>query len=136
MKFSSAHFSIGSCSTQLKWFLFSPNSTIKRQTTSSLLKCFIMTLTMKDRVLLLKFFYKKDECALTAIRRFRTLKSIKSGPITTNGLRKMIAKFEETGSFDVKWGRGRKPIWLRQWKMWLQHYENRRAVTLESAVHG
>ena len=53
----------------------------------------------------LKLFYKNDVCALTAIRRFRTLKSIKLGPITTNGLRKMIAKFEETSSFDVKRGR-------------------------------
>ena len=69
-----------------------------------------MTLIMKDRTLFLKLFYKKDECALTAIGRFRTLKSMKSGPITTNGLRKMIAKFEETGSFDVKRGRGRKPV--------------------------
>lgn len=83
---------------------------INRQSTGSLLEFFIMTLTMNDRALLLKLFYKNGECALTAIRRFRTLKSIKSGPITTNGLRKMIAKFEETGSFHVKRGRGRKPV--------------------------
>ena len=94
---------------------------IKRQSTSSLLECFIMTLTMKDRALLLKLFYKNVECALTAIRRFWTLKS---GPITTNGLRKVIAKFGETGSLDVKPGRGRKPVATAQWKIILPHYKN------------
>ena len=47
---------------------------------------------------------------LITIRKFWTLKSIKLGPITATGLRKMVAKFEETGSFDVKRGRGRKPV--------------------------
>ena len=65
---------------------------------------------MKNRALFLKLYYKNDECALRAIMRFQTLKSTKSGPITTNGLRKIIAKFEETGSFDVKRGRGIQPV--------------------------
>ena len=92
-----------------------------------------MTLTMKGCALLWKLFYKNDECALTTIRKFQTLKSIKLNPITTNGLRKMIAKFEETGSFGVQRG---KQFRLRQWKIWPQHYKNRRTVMLESTVHG
>ena len=104
---------------------------IKQQSTSCLFECFIMTLTMKDPALLLKLFYKNDECAFTAIRRFQTLKSIKSGPITTNGLRKIVAKFEQTGSFDMKRVEEGNQFRLRQWKMQLQHYKNRRTVMLE-----
>lgn len=34
----------------------------------------------------------------------------KKGPITTDNLQKMIAKFEEISSFDVRRSRGRKPV--------------------------
>ena len=43
-------------------------------------------------------FYKNNKCARTTIRRFRTLKSIKSDPIISNGLQKMTAEFEKSGS--------------------------------------
>ncbi|GBN10541.1 hypothetical protein AVEN_182673-1 [Araneus ventricosus] len=65
-----------------------------------------MTLSLKDRPLLLKLFC---DCAL---KRFRTLKGLRrgSGPVTAFGLKKMIDKFEESGSYEVKCGRGRKAI--------------------------
>ncbi|GBN78066.1 hypothetical protein AVEN_257070-1 [Araneus ventricosus] len=71
-----------------------------------------MTLSFKDRALIVKYFYKNGDCAAIALKKFRTLKGLRSGsgPMTTFGLKKMINKFEESGSFDVKWGRGRKAI--------------------------
>ncbi|GBO17312.1 hypothetical protein AVEN_2179-1 [Araneus ventricosus] len=56
--------------------------------------------------------YKEGDCVAIALKKFRTLKGLRSGsgPRTTFGLKKMIDKFEESGSFDVKCGRGRKAI--------------------------
>ncbi|GBM86985.1 hypothetical protein AVEN_42328-1 [Araneus ventricosus] len=70
-----------------------------------------MTLSLKYRVLLRKLFYKNGDCAAIALKKFRTLKGLRSGcgPMTAFGL-KMNDKFEESGSFDVKCGRGRKAI--------------------------
>ncbi|GBM66069.1 hypothetical protein AVEN_207164-1 [Araneus ventricosus] len=71
-----------------------------------------MTLSLKDRALLVKLFYKNGECAAFALKEFRTLKGFRSGsgPITSFGLKKMIDSFEESSSFDVKCGRGRKEL--------------------------
>ncbi|GBM17996.1 hypothetical protein AVEN_238393-1 [Araneus ventricosus] len=71
-----------------------------------------MTLTSKDRALLGKLFYKNGDCAAIALKKFLTLKGLRSGSgsMTAFGLKKMIDKFEESGSFDVKCGRGRKAI--------------------------
>ncbi|GBM61562.1 hypothetical protein AVEN_96160-1 [Araneus ventricosus] len=71
-----------------------------------------MTLSLKDRALLVKLFHKNGDCAAIALKKFRTLKGLRSGsgPITAFGLKKMIDKFEESGSFDVKCGRRRKAI--------------------------
>ncbi|GBL75286.1 hypothetical protein AVEN_194509-1 [Araneus ventricosus] len=71
-----------------------------------------MTLSLKDRALLVKLFYKNGDCAAIALKKFRTLKGFRSssGPMTAFGLKKMIDKFEELGSDDVKCGRGRKAI--------------------------
>ncbi|GBN96565.1 hypothetical protein AVEN_117324-1 [Araneus ventricosus] len=72
----------------------------------------VMTLSLKDRALLVKLFYKNGDCAAIAVKEFRTLKGLRRGssPMTAFGLKKMIDKFEESGSFDVKCGRGRKVI--------------------------
>lgn len=88
-------------------------SDIKMQSIKSLPECFVVTLIIKNRTLLLKLLYKKDDCALLAIRR--TLNSIQCHPITTNiakflDIQNMIDKFEKTGSFDVKRGRGKKYV--------------------------
>ncbi|GBL81302.1 hypothetical protein AVEN_143619-1 [Araneus ventricosus] len=71
-----------------------------------------MNLSLKDRSLLVKPFYKNGDCAEIALKKFRTLKGLRSGsgPMTAFGLRKIIDKFEESGSFDVKCGRGRKAV--------------------------
>ncbi|GBM15593.1 hypothetical protein AVEN_253667-1, partial [Araneus ventricosus] len=57
-------------------------------------------------------FYKNADCAAIALKKFRTLKGLINGcgPMTACCLKKMIDKFEESGSFDVKCGRGRKAI--------------------------
>ncbi|GBN55605.1 hypothetical protein AVEN_170805-1, partial [Araneus ventricosus] len=71
-----------------------------------------MTLSLKDRARLVKLFYNNDDCAAIALKKFRTIKGLRrgSGPLTAFGLKKKIDKFEESGSFDVKCGRGRKVI--------------------------
>ena len=69
-----------------------------------------MSLTIKDRALLVKLFYKIDDCMPAALKKFRSLKGIEKGcgPISAKGLKNMIHKFEDTGSFQGKPGRGRK----------------------------
>ncbi|GBL93862.1 hypothetical protein AVEN_153623-1 [Araneus ventricosus] len=47
---------------------------------------------------------------LIALQKIRTLKGIMTGPITIKGHRKIILKYEETGSLPVPPGRGRKPV--------------------------
>ncbi|GBN93661.1 hypothetical protein AVEN_24971-1 [Araneus ventricosus] len=71
-----------------------------------------MTLSLKDRALLVNLFYKSGDCAAIALKKFRTLKCLKSGsgPMTAFGLKEMIDKFEESGSFEAKCGRGRTAI--------------------------
>ncbi|GBN57629.1 hypothetical protein AVEN_214645-1 [Araneus ventricosus] len=71
-----------------------------------------MTISLKDRVLLVKLFYKNGDCPAIALKKFWSLKGLRSGsgPMTAFGLKKMIDKFEELGSFDLKCGRGRKAI--------------------------
>ncbi|GBM58976.1 hypothetical protein AVEN_77279-1 [Araneus ventricosus] len=53
-----------------------------------------------------------NDCAAITLKKFRTLKGLRSGfaPMTTFGLKQMIDKFEESGSFDVKCNKGRKAI--------------------------
>ncbi|GFV82083.1 transposable element Tcb2 transposase [Trichonephila clavipes] len=45
-----------------------------------------------------------------ALRKFRTLKGLRKGPLTAKILRLMVSKFEETGSLNVPSGRGKKPV--------------------------
>ncbi|GBM60012.1 hypothetical protein AVEN_147579-1 [Araneus ventricosus] len=71
-----------------------------------------MTPSLKDRALLVKLFYKNADCVTIAVKKFRTIKGLRSGssPMTAFGLKKIIDKFEESGSFDVKCGKGRKAV--------------------------
>ncbi|GFX87159.1 hypothetical protein TNCV_4077461 [Trichonephila clavipes] len=43
-----------------------------------------------------------------ALRKFRTLKGLRKGPLAAKNLRLMVTKFEETGSLNVRSGRGKK----------------------------
>ncbi|GFV13635.1 catalase [Trichonephila clavipes] len=69
-----------------------------------------MSLCLPDRALLVKLFYQIDNSAIVALRRFRTLKGLRKGPLTAKYLRLMVTKFEETGSLNVRSGRGKKPV--------------------------
>ncbi|GFV32343.1 DUF4817 domain-containing protein [Trichonephila clavipes] len=69
-----------------------------------------MSLCLPDRALLVKLFYQNDNSAIVALRKFRTLKGLRKGPLTAKNLRLMVTKFEETGSLNVRSGRGKKPV--------------------------
>ena len=52
-----------------------------------------------------------NQCnASAALREFRSRKKLRRGSLSLNGLRKIIKKFEETGSLTIRAGRGRKPV--------------------------
>ncbi|GFT27336.1 uncharacterized protein TNCV_3425641 [Trichonephila clavipes] len=53
---------------------------------------------------------KQNNSAIVALRKFRTLKGLRKGPLTAKNLRLMVTKFEETGSLNVRSGRGKKPV--------------------------
>ena len=71
-----------------------------------------MIVSLKDCTLLVKLFYKNNDCTPVALQRFRALKGMKKGvgPMIVQGLLEMTQKFEKTGSFDVQSGRGRKKL--------------------------
>ncbi|GFX77054.1 uncharacterized protein TNCV_1072541 [Trichonephila clavipes] len=69
-----------------------------------------MSLCLPDRALLVKLFYQNDNSTIVAQRKFRTLKGLRKGPLTAKNLRLMVTKFEETGSLNVRSGRGKKPV--------------------------
>ena len=59
-----------------------------------------MCLLMKDRAFFVEFFYKNDGCSLAALKKFRSLKGMKKGrgPLSVMAVKKILKKFEETGS--------------------------------------
>ncbi|GFX73434.1 hypothetical protein TNCV_3402451 [Trichonephila clavipes] len=69
-----------------------------------------MSLRLTDRALIVKLFYQNDNSAIVALRKFRTLKGMRKGPLTVKNLRLMVTKFKETESLNVRSGRGRKPV--------------------------
>ena len=69
-----------------------------------------MPLTLPERALLVKLYYMNQCNASAALREFRSRKKLRKGPLSMNGLKKMIKKFEETGSLTIRAGRGRKPV--------------------------
>ncbi|GFV65173.1 uncharacterized protein TNCV_2701151 [Trichonephila clavipes] len=69
-----------------------------------------MSLRLLDQALLVKLFYQNDNSAIVSLRKYRTLKGMRKGPLTVKNLRLMVTKFEETGSLNVRSGRGRKPV--------------------------
>lgn len=69
-----------------------------------------MSVTMQDRALLVKCYYECDSNERRALQKFRTVRGIRRGPMTPQGLRKMMTKFEATGLLSVAPGRGRKSV--------------------------
>lgn len=70
----------------------------------------VMAVTLPERALLVKLFYENKGNAPAALREFRRLKDLRKGPLLPQALRRMIARFEETGHLGVQPGRGRKPV--------------------------
>lgn len=70
-----------------------------------------MPLSLPDRALILKLFYVNSSNTAAALREFRRVKGMRKGkgPLIPCSVRRMVKKFEETGSFTIKCGRGRKP---------------------------
>ncbi|GBN54585.1 hypothetical protein AVEN_208244-1 [Araneus ventricosus] len=97
-----------------------------------------MILLLKDRALLVKIFYKNGDCAAMTLKKFRTLKGLRSGsgPMTAFGLKKMTDKFEESGSFDVKCGRRRKAIASTPVEDVATALQEASSSASERAVHG
>lgn len=58
---------------------------------------------MQSHALLLKLFYKNDDCAQVTLQKFQILKGLKKcfHVITALHLEKMIWKFENKGFFGV-----------------------------------
>ncbi|GFY09439.1 hypothetical protein TNCV_4321181 [Trichonephila clavipes] len=69
-----------------------------------------MSLRLPDQALLVKLFYQNNSSAIVALQKFRTLKGMRKGPLPAINLRFMVTKFEETGSLNVRSGRGRKRV--------------------------
>ncbi|GFT94885.1 uncharacterized protein TNCV_1471921 [Trichonephila clavipes] len=74
--------------------------------------CMVLKVTANDRhrALLVKLLYQNDNSTIVALRKFRTLKGLRKGPLTAKNLRLMVTKFEETKSLNVRSGRGKKPV--------------------------
>ncbi|GFU66797.1 uncharacterized protein TNCV_1155471 [Trichonephila clavipes] len=49
-----------------------------------------MSLRLPDRALIVKSFYQNDNYAIVALRKFRTLKGMRKGPLTAINLRLMV----------------------------------------------
>ena len=60
-------------------------------------------------MLWIQFSYLNSSKSSAALREYRRVKGLRRGPMSTNGLRKMM-KFENTGDFGVAPGRGRRHI--------------------------
>ncbi|GBL84596.1 hypothetical protein AVEN_191063-1 [Araneus ventricosus] len=58
----------------------------------------------------MKLFEENLGNAVTALRKFRCRKKLRRGPVSPQGVRDMISRFEKTGSLYVQGGRGQKPI--------------------------
>ena len=55
-------------------------------------------------------FYLNGSESNAALREYRRMKGLRREPMSTNGLKKMMMKFENNGNFGVAPGRGRRPI--------------------------
>ncbi|GFT88406.1 DUF4817 domain-containing protein [Trichonephila clavipes] len=94
-----------------------------------------MSLCLPDRALLVKLFYQNDNSAIVALRKFRTLKGLRKGPLTAKNLPLMVTKFEETGSLNVRSRRGKKSVSAEAIeKVALQVEEDKSSNVLSSTI--
>ncbi|GFX83343.1 DUF4817 domain-containing protein [Trichonephila clavipes] len=66
-------------------------------------------LSAPDKALFVKLFYMNEESATIALRKFRVQKNAKSGkgPLTIEGLLKLVKRFEKTGKLEDRTRAGR-----------------------------
>lgn len=66
-------------------------------------------LSIVEKALLVKLYYKNSESAIAALRAYRYMKGMRDskGPITSSALNKMMKKFEATGSLASRQRSGR-----------------------------
>ena len=69
-----------------------------------------MRLTLAQRALLVKLFYLNQSNAAATLSKFRSRNNLRKGPLSINAVKAMVKKFEKTGSFTTRPGRGRKPV--------------------------
>ncbi|GFX18758.1 uncharacterized protein TNCV_3019161 [Trichonephila clavipes] len=92
-----------------------------------------MSLSLPDRALLVKLFCQNDNSAIVALRKFRTLKGMRKGPLIAINLQLMVTKFEETGSLNVRSGRGRKPVSAEAIEKVALHVEEDKASNVQAS---
>ena len=59
-----------------------------------------MALTLRDRALLVKLYYQRNDIIIASHREFRRLKKLRKGPMSITNLRKMIQRFETTETLE------------------------------------
>ncbi|GIY72215.1 transposable element tc3 transposase [Caerostris darwini] len=66
-------------------------------------------LSIVEKALLVKLYYKNSESAIAALRAYHYMKGMRDskGPITASALKKMMKKFEATGSLASRQTSGR-----------------------------
>ena len=60
-----------------------------------------MTLSTKECALLVKIFYQNGSNYSVTLKEFWHMKCLRRGPMSVDGLKNMIYKFEETGKLGV-----------------------------------
>ncbi|GFX71240.1 DUF4817 domain-containing protein [Trichonephila clavipes] len=93
-----------------------------------------MPLCLPDRSLLVKLFYQNDNSSIVALRKFRTLKGMRKGILTAINFRLMVTKFKETGSLNVRSGRGGKPIFVEVIKKVALQVEEDKASNVQAST--
>jgi predicted flavoprotein YhiN len=55
-------------------------------------------ISIKDRIFVIKCYYSSNESATAALRKFKNERNLIKDPFTTYSIKRLVAKFEETGS--------------------------------------
>ena len=79
-------------------------------TDSSFDACIIVS--FQDKASIIKHFYKNDELAADALKKFRAAKGLekRKGPILLSGILKLVKRFEETGRLEDRPQSGRSSL--------------------------
>ncbi|GIX73317.1 hypothetical protein CDAR_243321 [Caerostris darwini] len=77
-------------------------------------------LSIVEKALLVKLYYKNSESAIAALRAYRYMKGMREskGPTTSSALKKMLKKFEATGSLASRQRSGRPSSVAEVLRIW------------------